>query len=109
MRLGKLDKRVQFERRITTKDAAGQRSAGWEPLGVPRWAAIEPIGGREILAASQVVGEVTHRVRCRYFEGLTAANRLVYRGRVFDIQHAINQRERGVEIELLCKEGLTNG
>ena len=65
MRLGKLDKRITFEQRIQGKDAAGHKQLGWEPIGVPRWASIEPISGRELLAASQVQGETTHRIRCR--------------------------------------------
>lgn len=109
MRLGKLDKRIIFEQRIQGKDEAGQKQLGWSQLGVPRWASIEPISGRELLAASQVQGETTHRIRCRYFDGLTAAERIVFKGRVFDIQGAINPRERGIEIEILCKEGLTDG
>lgn len=109
MRLGKLDKRVSFQVRVSLKDAAGQKQEGWEQIGSMRWASIEPIGGRELLAASQVQGEITHRIRCRFFDGLTAAHRIVFKARVFDIQSVINPRERGVELEILCKEGLTHG
>ncbi len=106
---GRLNKRVSFQKRISQKDAAGQKQEGWEQIGSMRWASVEPINGRELLAASQVRGETTHRVRCRYFDGVTAANRIVFKNRVFDIQSSINPRESGIELEILCKEGLTNG
>lgn len=109
MRSGRLDKRIIFQRRVDVKDAAGQKQSGWEQISVPRWASIEPISGRELLAANQVQGETTHRIRCRYFEGLNTAHRVFFKDRIFDIQSAINPRERGVELEILCKEGLTDG
>lgn len=107
---GRLNKKGMFQRRIETRDAAGQKSIGWEDI-FPNNISVEiiPISGRELLSAQQVKGEVTHRIRCRFRAGLTAADRFVFRGRIFDLQAAIDPREAGVMLEVMAKEGLTNG
>lgn len=107
---GRMNKKGMFQRRIDIKDAAGQQSFGWEDIFLkPVWVELIPISGRELLAAQQVRGEVTHRIRCRYRNGLDTAVRFVFRGRIFDLQAAINPREVGVMLEIMAKEGLTNG
>ena len=108
MRSGKLNKRVLFQKRDQTKNEVGHLAGGWVDIA-SRWVSIEPISGRELLAAGQVRGEVTHRIRCRYFDGLTFAGRINFKGRIFDIQSAINVRERNAELEILCNEGVTGG
>lgn len=107
---GRLNKKGMFQRRIETRDEFGQKSVGWEDIFAnPISVEIVPVSGRELLAAQQIKGEVTHRIRCRYRDGLTAAVRFVYRGRIFDLQASINPREVGVMLEIMAKEGLTNG
>lgn len=107
---GRLNKKGMFQRRIETRDAAGQKTIGWENIFADKISVeIIPISGRELLSAQQVKGEVSHRIRCRYRHGLTVADRFVYRGRIFDLQAAINPREVGVMLEIMAKEGLTNG
>lgn len=107
---GRLNKKGMFQRRIEARDEGGQKSFGWEDIFADKISVeIIPVSGRELLAAQQVKGEVTHRIRCRYRAGLTAANRFVFRGRVFDLQATIDPREAGVMLEIMAKEGLTNG
>lgn len=108
MRAGPLRHRITFQRRQTGTDAFGQPLAGWEDIATV-WASVEPISGRELLAAQQIQGEITHRIRCRYRDGLTAADRALFKGRVFDLQSVINTAERGISLEILAKEGLTDG
>jgi len=107
---GKLNKRATFQKRSTLKNEVGHLDDGWLDLPTgTRWVSIEPISAREILAAGQVQGEITHRIRCRYFEGVTTATRIVYKGRIFDIKSALNLREKNSELEILCTEGASNG
>jgi SPP1 family predicted phage head-tail adaptor len=107
---GRLNKKGMFQRRNETRDAAGQKSFGWEDIFAnPVSVELTPISGRELLAAQQVKGEITHRIRCRYRSGLSAADRFVYRNRIYDLQAVINPREVGVMLEIMAKEGLTNG
>lgn len=108
MRLGPLRHRVAFEARSATRDEFGQQVEGWAQVAQV-WASIEPLSGRELLAAQQVQGEVTHRIRCRYVPGLETAHRAVFNGRAFEVRSIINTRELNAALEILAAEGLTDG
>lgn len=108
MRLGPLNKRITFQAPKSDKDDFGNTLPGWDDVATV-WASIEPISSRELMASQQVQGEVTHRIRTRYRAGLTAANRIMFKGRVFDMQTPINPLELGASLEILAKEGLTDG
>ncbi|HSX49935.1 MAG TPA: phage head closure protein [Cellvibrio sp.] len=107
---GRLNKKGMFQRRIETRDEFGQKSIGYEDIFANKVSVeIIPVSGRELLAAQQIKGEVTHRIRCRFRHGLTFAVRFVYRNRIFDLQAVIDPREVGVMLEIMAKEGVTNG
>lgn len=108
MRLGPLNKRITFQSPKTGRDTFGQPLVGWDDVATV-WASVEPISGRELLAAQQMQGEVTHRIRLRYLAGITTATRILFGARVFDIQSAINAREAGASLEILAVEGLNDG
>jgi len=108
MRSGPLRHRVTFQNRVTTKDAFGQLTESWSDLFTV-WASVEPISGRELLAAQQTLGEITHRIRTRYRDGITAATRVLFNGRIFDIESSINDKEKNAYLEIMAKEGTTIG
>ena len=108
MRLGPLNKRVDIQARSATVDAFGQESETWATVATV-WASVEPLSGRELLAAQQVQGETTHRIRMRYQSGVTTSSRLLFNLRPFDVRSVINKNESGAFLELLCTEGPTNG
>jgi len=103
MKAGDLDQRVVIERRMQGQSPSGQPIDEWVSLG-ERWAAVEPLQGREYFAAAQIAtAEVTARIRLRYFPGLLASDRVVHRGDVYDIQTVINPKSRNKETVLMCK------
>lgn len=108
MRLGPLRQRVNIQARSATVDAFGQESETWATVATV-WASVEPLSGRELLAAQQVQGETTHRIRMRYQAGVTTSSRLLFNLRPFDVRSVINKNEAGAFLELLCTEGPTNG
>ena len=108
MRLGPLRQRVNIQARSATVDAFGQESETWATVATV-WASVEPLSGRELLAAQQVQGETTHRIRMRYQAGVTTSTRLLFNLRPFDVRSVINKNEAGAFLELLCTEGPTNG
>lgn len=77
MRAGKLDTRIRIDRMSTTQDAAGAQVNTWVAVAY-RWASVEPLVGREFLAAQQRGGKVQTRFRLRYYEGITPAMRIVW-------------------------------
>ena len=104
MQAGKLKQRVTIEQPV-----AGTRSG----LGTPTtwasvatvWASVEPLQGREYLAAQQAQSEVTTRVRLRYLAGITAAMRINHGGTIYNIvSPPINPNLRNQELILMCAQ-----
>lgn len=108
LRSGDLRRQIVIQQRSTTKDTHGQESTSWSDVATT-WAAIEPLNGRELLAAQAQQSETTHQVVIRYRTGITAANRVLYQGRVFNVLSVIDQDMKHRSLMLLCSEGLNQG
>jgi SPP1 family predicted phage head-tail adaptor len=103
MEAGKLRYRVTLQQLTTTTDAEGIPIESWLPFATVH-AAVEPIKGREYFQAAAVGAENTVRIRIRYRSGVTAAMRLLYGTRIFNIRSVIDDNERHWEIHLMCEE-----
>ncbi|MBU6955760.1 phage head closure protein [Hahella sp. HN01] len=107
MRAGRLRRRVTIQVNDTTQDEYGETVQGWRELAT-RWAGVEPLSGREFLAASGPRAELTTRIVLRWepaLAGLTSQDhRVIYQGRVYDIHSAINTREENKEWVLMCAD-----
>lgn len=113
MEAGKLCRRILFQRRDTPLDSYGQQVTSWSDA-FTAWASIEALSARELFAAQAVQSEVTHKITVRYRAELAnpavvAAMRVVYRGRIFNIQGATNVEERNRTVEIFVSEGVNNG
>jgi len=104
MRYGQLTKRVTLQAPSASADSYGATGSTWTDVA-DVWASIEPIQGREFFSAQQVNAEATHRIRIRYRAGVTAAMRLKYGARFFELTAPpINTGERDNELVLMCVE-----
>lgn len=108
MQAARLRQRITFESQSSSKDSFGQPVQSWSTV-LTCWAAVEPLSGRELMAARQVASEITHRVIVRYQAALAVprtvmAYRVNFGGRYFDIREALNVEERDREVHLLCVE-----
>lgn len=103
MRAGRLRHRVTIQENVGSENNFGETVDDWQAV-TTRWAAVDPLRGRERFEAQQISAEVSHRVTMRYFADLTPTMRLVYDGRVLEIEAVIDVEERGRELELLCRE-----
>lgn len=101
MSAGRLKERVTIERLTQGQDEIGQPINEWRVLGTV-WAAVEPLNGREYLAAGAEQSQVTTRIRIRYFAGLTSADRVTHEGTQYDIKSVIDPQTRREEIVLMC-------
>ena len=109
MRTGSLRRRISIQRRDMTQDDYGQPSLTWVNV-VDAWAEIQPLSGRELEIAQAMNAEVTHQVTIRYREGITAAMRIVYQSRYFNITSPpLDVYMRHKEMQLMCSEGLNDG
>ena len=103
MNPGQLNQRVTVERRQGGTDDWGQPLPdAWTALCTV-WAAVEPLVGREYMAAAAMQSDVSTRVRMRYRPGVTAGDRLLHEGRVYDIQSVIDFRSARRELVLMVR------
>ena len=94
---GKLQHKVSLQRFDTVVDPdTGHREKTWREYASP-WVAIEPISGREFLAAAAERSEVTTRITMYFREDVTRAERIVYRGKVYNIQVVLPDPDTGRE------------
>ncbi|MFQ5783607.1 MAG: phage head closure protein [Alphaproteobacteria bacterium] len=105
VRAGALRHRVALQSAVETADGGGGFGVAWSDVATV-WAAIEPLKGTERLRAQRLENPVSHKVTIRYRGGVTAAMRLKFGTRIFDIRAVINPRERNQRLELLCEEGV---
>lgn len=103
MKAGQLDQRVTVERQQGGFDELGQPLPDtWAPL-FTCWAAVEPLTGREYIAASAAVSEVTARIRMRFRPWMTSTDRVIHNGTVYQIESVIDVRSANREMHLMCK------
>lgn len=102
MKSGDLDQRVTIERAAQGVDELGQPLDGWNALG-SCWASVRPLMGREFISAQAVQSEVSTRVVIRYRPGITAADRVVHDGRIYNIVSVIEVRSANDELQLMCR------
>ena len=102
MKAGKLDQRVTLERQSRVLGPLGQPVNAWAPLTMV-WAAVEPLVGREYLAAGAMQSQVTTRITMRYRPGITAQDRVIHDGKTYGIVSVIDVRSQGRELVLMCK------
>ncbi len=108
VRIGELRHRLSIQVESATSDGGGGMSDPWaDPVTVATvWGKIEPLTGGERLHALQIEGRLSHRIVIRHRSGITAAMRVVFGARAFNIRAVIDVDERGRFLELLCDEGV---
>ena len=104
MQAGRLRERVTLERKTAgAVDSWGQPIPdAWTPLGTV-WAAVEPLAGREYIAAQAAQSEVTARIRIRWRGDVDSQIRVVHRGKTYDVQSVIDPRSERKELILMAK------
>lgn len=103
MSVGKLRHRVTIQGLIRADDGYGGITETWQDVATV-WAAVEPLRGTERYRAQQVQAELSHKVVMRYREGIKPHLRLLYNGRVLEIEAVVDVEERHRWFELLCSE-----
>lgn len=108
---GTLRHRVMFEELVTEHDSDGATVETWMPVyPQPLSASIEPLSGRELIAAQAVQSEVTTRIQVRGRPGLKPAMRAVHRGTIFNILAVVPDPQSGTGwLTLMCASGVNQG
>ncbi len=84
-------------------DTRGHPERLWTPR-FTRWAKIEPLTGRKLEIARQLVPTATHQVTMRFDADVTVRDRVIFEGRTFYIGDVTDIEERKVRMELTCTE-----
>lgn len=113
MRASDLRHRVSVQQRATTRDSFGGQSTAWAEVAQV-WAHIQPLNGRELVAAAAVQSDTTHAITVRYNPAFAKPEdadklRIVWNGRIFNISASINEDERNRMVTLSATEGLNDG
>lgn len=107
MRAGTARHQIVIQQRSDTQSASGAMIPAWTTFATLN-AAIDPLQGRELQAAQQVVATVSHRISCLYLPGVKPSMRVQYvvgaSTRYFDINAVINVTELGRDLQMLCTE-----
>lgn len=110
---GELNKRVTLQRLVANspdRDQGGSTDQSWSDLATV-YAGINPLRGREFIAAQQINSEVTGSIKIRYRAdlALTSKDRAKYGTRVYDILAVVDTNEEHSELLLYVKEGPNDG
>ena len=95
--------KIIVQEQASVRNEFGEPENRWADVVAVR-ASINPLSGRDFMAARQEQAEITHKVTIRYNLSINTAMRIKYGERVFDILHIIDTWERHREMVLLCKE-----
>lgn len=102
---GKLRHRITLQAWASTQDPdTGVVTDGWTPLA-DVWAAVEPLSGREFIAAQAQQSSVTARITIDYRPDVTTKTRVTHNVHVYDVQAVLPDRDSGLEyLTLMCSE-----
>jgi SPP1 family predicted phage head-tail adaptor len=108
---GKLRHRIDIQTPVHTQDpVTGANIKTWQTTHQSVPASVEPLSVKEFLQSKAEQSETSVRMMIRYREGLTADMRIVYRGKYYDPQGFLTDRESGREyITIPCSEGVDDG
>lgn len=103
MKAGQLDQRVTLQAlQKTGFDALGQPVSTVQDV-CTCWAAVEPLAGREYIAAGAMQAEVQTRIRMRYRPGIDSTMRVLHGLDTYEISAVIHIKSAKQEIHLMCK------
>lgn len=100
---GKLRHRLALQTRTTTRGPQGQVIETWTTEST-RWAAIEPLAGRELIQAQQTQARVTHKITLRYYDGLTTEYRGLKGSKVYHFESVLPALGMEGKVEILATE-----
>lgn len=103
MRAGSLRHRVTIQSVSEAQNSIGESIETWGTFATV-WARIDPLSGRQLLAANQLDEPVAARMKMRYLSGVTGKMRIVHGSTTYNIRGAPMVSANKSEIELLLEE-----
>lgn len=107
MKVGRLRHQITLQSRVETQDPdSGVMTQGWADFATGVWASVEPLSAREFIASQATQAMVTTRVTIRYRADVVPTMRLVHRGKTYNIEGVLPDKDSGLEyLTLACSSG----
>ena len=99
---GLMRERITIQAPTEQRNQFGEATVTWSDVATV-WASVQGLSAREYLAAQQVGSIITHKIRIRFFPGITHSHRIVWRERIMEIASVLERETRTVH-EILVKE-----
>lgn len=103
MNIGRMNKRITFEKITESEDELGQMCQRYEAVRTV-WATITPTRGGEYYEAQKLREELTFKIYVRYLPGITADMRIRYKEKHFGIKSVIDIGYEHRTLEIMCTE-----
>jgi SPP1 family predicted phage head-tail adaptor len=102
---------VTIQEKISTQDAtSGAVVTVWADKWTSIPASVEFLSARDLVAAQSVHSAVKARISIRYRDDISSDMRIIYRGKFYNIEGLLPDKESGLEyITLPVSEGVNNG
>jgi len=106
--IGNLRHRVEIQTYTEVLGPNGGQNGTWATTSTV-WAAVQTLTGHKLELARQIDAEATVEIRTRYCgsggtANITIANRLLFNSRILEPTYIVNENERNVALQILCKE-----
>jgi len=99
---GKLDRRIIFETKTTSRNAYGEETTSWA-VSFTTWAHVIELKGKESFEASQLTEVADVKIKIRYRTGVNVDDyRLFYNSKYYDI-YSFSELGRQDGLEIFAK------
>jgi SPP1 family predicted phage head-tail adaptor len=106
--IGTLTDRVQLRRLEVAGEDEGGQLAAYLPIATV-WARVRQLSARKAIAADARGQTITHSVVMRWRSDLKPGDRILYRGRVLEIERASGMNGRQAYLSCQCVERAVTG
>jgi len=106
IRAGTMRHQIEIQSQTESKGTMGEVVLTWSKTATVR-ASINPITGNEMFISDQIKNQVTHKIGMRS-RALSPKDRLVFKGRIFDIFQILDFQEKGVNFVILANENFND-
>ena len=102
---GVMRERVTIQKPVESQSSFGETTLTWADEATV-YASVMGVRAVDYFAAQQAGTLVTHRIRIRFFPGITQQHRLIWRDRVMEISSVLEREARSIH-EILAREDAT--
>ena len=102
---GQMRERVTIQAPADQQSPLGEATVTWSDVATV-WASVMGVSARDYFAAQQSGVVITHRIRIRFLPELNHQQRMIWRGRTFEISSILERENRSVH-EILAREDAT--